>query len=506
VIRLRRPSSAAPTGTILDALADPQLLGSAFQGDTWTAWRAVLAAIFGLPMAGGQLETFRACSGRQDAPTAPVREAWCIAGRRAGKSRVAALIAVFLAAFRDYRGVLARGEVGTLPIVAADRRQARTVMQYVAGLLDGNPLLAQLVTKRTAESIELSTRCRIEIHTASWRALRGYTVVGGVLDEICFWRSEESLNPDHEIVNALRPAMATVPSALLVAISSPYARRGIAWETFRRHHGPQGDPAILTWQAATRVMNPSIPEQLVADALAADEAAARAEYLAEWRRDIEAFLTREMLDACTVSGRQRIPPLADTAYVAFVDPSGGAQDAMTLAIAHGEVRDGQVIAVLDHLLERRPPFSPEAVVREFTVTLRAYGIEAVTGDRYGGEFPRELFRTHGVVYEPSERVKSDVYREVLPLLTAGRAELLDHPRLQAQLLGLERRTARGGRDSIDHGPHHHDDLSNAAAGALVLAAARGTGDSVFLATTRQPTDLECMFAAEFGRLEPYFRE
>ena len=45
-------------------------------------------------------------------------------------------------------------------------------------------------------------------------------------------------------------------------------------------------------------------------------------------------------------------------------------------------------------------------------------------------------------------------------------ELLDTPRLHAQLLGLERRTACGGRDSIDHAPGAHDDVANAVAGAL----------------------------------------
>jgi hypothetical protein len=46
--------------------------------------------------------------------------------------------------------------------------------------------------------------------------------------------------------------------------------------------------------------------------------------------------------------------------------------------------------------------------------------------------------------------------------------LLDHPRLVNQLIALERRTARGGRDSIDHAPGGaHDDVVNACAGALV---------------------------------------
>ena len=58
----------------------------------------------------------------------------------------------------------------------------------------------------------------------------------------------------------------------------------------------------------------------------------------------------------------------------------------------------------------------------------------------------------------------------LPLINSGRVELLDHPRLVAQLCGLERRTAWGGRDSIDHGPGGHDDVANAVAGALVAVA------------------------------------
>jgi hypothetical protein len=39
-----------------------------------------------------------------------------------------------------------------------------------------------------------------------------------------------------------------------------------------------------------------------------------------------------------------------------------------------------------------------------------------------------------------------------------------------QLVSLERRTARGGRDSIDHPPGAHDDVANAAAGVLVQVA------------------------------------
>ena len=147
-------------------------------------------------------------------------------GRRGGKSLIAALVAVFLACFRDYRKILAPGERGTVMVIAADRRQARGVFRYIAGFLDAVPMLARMVESRTKEVIDLTNRVTIEVHTANFRAIRGYTVIAAICDEIAFWRSEESANPDTEILNGLRPGMATVPEALLLCISSPYARRG----------------------------------------------------------------------------------------------------------------------------------------------------------------------------------------------------------------------------------------------------------------------------------------
>lgn len=258
--------------------------------------------------------------------------------------------------------------------------------------------------------------------------------------------------------------MATVPGALLLCISSPDARRGALWEAYRTHYGQDGDP-VLVWRADTRSMNPTVDERAIQAAYAQDKVAAAAEYGAEFRRDIEGFVAREVVEACVVPGRRELPPVAGAAYTAFVDPSGGSQDAMTLAIAHRDA--GR--ALLDALRERRPPFSPKAVGAEFAEVLAGYRVTSVSGDHYGGEWPRERFRAHGIAYMLAERAKSDLYRDLLPLVNSGAAELLDHPRLVAQLGALERRTARGGKDSIDHGPGGHDDLANAAAGALLAA-------------------------------------
>jgi hypothetical protein len=453
----------AKTKSALDVMTT--LYASVFKGNDWDAWQAFLCAIFALPMSAAGLTTYRACTGRQTPPVSAPREAVMVVGRRGGKSRIAAFLAVFLACFRRYN--LAPGERGVVMVIAADRRQARVVLRYVLGLLESHPMTAGLITKRRKEGVELSVGVDIEIHTASYKTTRGYTVVAALLDEIAFWEnSEDAASSDADIVNALRPAMATIPNALLLMLSSPYARRGELWKAYQRHFGREDSP-VLVWQASTRTMNPSVPQSLIAEAYAEDDASAAAEYGAEFRRDIEAFLSKEAIEAVTITDRRELPRLHSASYVAFVDPSGGSQDSMTLAIAHRE-RDG--LGVLDCLREIRAPFSPEAAVLEFADLLKVYGCSTVTGDKYAGEWPRERFSKAGITYRTSEQTKSELYGGLAPLVNAGRCELLDHPVLARQLAGLERKTARSGKDSIDHGPRGRDDVANAAAGALVLAA------------------------------------
>jgi hypothetical protein len=268
------------------------------------------------------------------------------------------------------------------------------------------------------------------------------------------------------VLAAVRPGMGTIPDAVLLCASSPYARRGALWEAFRRYHGDD-KAKVLVWQASTHAMNPTMSQRTIDEAMERDPAAAAAEYLAEFRTDVESYISLDAVKACVTAGVRERPPRREWKYVAFVDPSGGSADSMILAIAH---KEGST-AILDLVREATVPFSPEAIVEEFSDTVRKYRITRVTGDRYTGEWPREQFRRHGINYEPSERTKSQLYVDLLPIINSRAVDLLDHDRTVFQLVGLERRTGRGGKDSIDHGPGGHDDVANAVAGALTLAAA-----------------------------------
>ncbi|MGX7346881.1 terminase large subunit domain-containing protein [Acetobacter pasteurianus] len=454
--------------SVLQAMRDPDLFGAEFNSPSWTAWEAFLAALLGEEMTDEQKTLCHLHTGRTDLPLEAFRRAALICGRRAGKSRVLALLGTCLATLKDYRPYLSAGEVATVGVIAADRKQARTIFRYVRGLISLIPEMEAEVTRETDEIIEMAgRRVVIEIGTASFRATRGYTYAAVLCDEIAFWRDDSSANPDEEILRALRPGLATIPGSMLLLASSPYARRGVLWKTFKRYYGQDG-ATTLVWKAATREMNPEFDVQEEQEAYEEDPAAAAAEYGAEFRSDIASFVAPEVVEACTTVGRYELPRNSQHRYVAFVDPSGGSSDSMTLAIAHQE----DECAVLDLVREKKAPFSPESTVVEFCNTLKSYGINSVTGDRYGGEWPREQFRKNGIEYKLSEKVRSDLYRDLLPVLNSGKVELLDIPVLSRQLSGLERRTSRGGKDSIDHAPGGHDDVANAVAGAIALTTTK----------------------------------
>ena len=449
---------------IITATRDTHLFAPWFRDtESWRSWFAFLKALFALDMDEQERAVFEACTSRRQPPSEPVSEAWLVVGRRGGKSFVTALIAVYLACFRDYTDHLAPGERGHVMVLATDKKQARVIMRYVSALLENVPMLAAQIVRTGAGSIELGNRIVIEIQAASFRGVRGYTVVAALCDEIAFWRSDESANPDKEILAALRPAMSTIPNSLLIGLSSPYAKRGVLYESYRDHFGQ--DSNVLVWQADTQTMNPAINPQVIEDAYTRDPTHAAAEYGAQFRSDLETFVPREVLDDAVATGVHELPYNSNYQYVAFTDPSGGSKDSFTLAIAHDE----EGTAMLDCVAEHKPPFSPDAVVKDFAQILKRYHINSVTGDRYGGEFPRELFSKNDIRYELAEYNRSELYLELLPALMSGTVQLLENKKLLNQLAQLERRTARSGKDAVDHPPGGHDDLANSVAGALNLA-------------------------------------
>jgi hypothetical protein len=450
-----------PRLSLRAALDDDQLLGAVLSGESWEAWRTLLIAAMGEPLTAQERALFKDLTGgREQEPNQRVEELAAIVGRRGGKSRAISVLATYISALCEHPA-LVRGERGVLLIIAPDIKQAEIVLDYVEANFRASPILSQLIENRRERQLRLSNRVTIEVRASDFRTLRGPTYIAVIADESAFWYTESTANPDDEILNAVRPGLATTSGPLFM-ISSPYARRGELWRIYQRHYGPQGDPAILVAQGSSRTFNPTLSQSVVDRALERDQSAATAEYLAEFRSDIESFVRQEAVEACVVRGLYERPPVRSVQYAAFADPSGGSQDSFTLCIGH--LDHSRQIVILDAIRESRPPFNPAEVVDQYARLLHSYQCRKVFGDKYAGVWPVEAFSRHSIQYSQSAAAKSDLYIDLLPLLNSGQIHLLDHSKCINQIITLERRTSRAGRDSIDHPPQGHDDLANAIAG------------------------------------------
>jgi hypothetical protein len=454
--------------TLRDALTHPRLFAPFFEGDSWATWHATLLAAFGELLTGDERQRFRKVAERQP-PSHRVKELVAVVGRGGGKDSIAALIAAFVAVTFEGQHKLRPGERAFVMCIAVDRAQARVAHSYISGFFEQIPALKAMITRIGDESIELNNSVTIEIFPNSYRAVRGRSIICVVADEVAFWRSTEtSANPDSEVIGAVSPGLARVPGSMLVLISSAHKRSGVLYQRWKDFYG-RDDEDVLVVRGTTLDFNSTFDAREIEKALERDPQLYGAEYLSQWRDDLATFITRDLIDAAVDRGVVVRPPQPGKNYHAFCDPSGGVGDSFTAAIAH---REGQNIVVLDALYEKRAPFNPSVATGEIAELIKGYRTVTITGDKYAAQWVVEAFRKCGVTYKQSERDRSQIYLDALPLFTAGRCRLLDNQRMVTQFAALERRTFPNGRDRVDHGISGHDDVANSAAGVMTLAAAK----------------------------------
>lgn len=457
---------------IIDAFDDQRLIGGYIQeqDDSFFNWKVFFKSIYAIPMSRKEKAIYRKFTERQRYPKKPIESVYCISGRKSGKSLMASCLAVYTSVFEDFWKPHVRpGQKVYFPVIATDKVQAREVFQYCDGILSSNAIFKEQVSRFLTWEIELKNSAIILIRTANFKAVRGPLYIGAILDELAFMKDENSVNPAGELIKGVLPGL--IPGAKLVGISSAYAKLGVLYSEYREYFG-KDDPNTLIWVSDTMSMNPCFDEKKIERAVRKDYSHARAEYYSAFREDIESYIPPELVDEAMVLGRFGIARKRGIEYFAFMDPSGGRQDSFTLGIAHR----GRKRIILDVLEERIPPFKPGAVAAEYAKTLKRYGVYEVQADYYAAEWVVEAFEKHGVGIENSKLTSSELYLNFLPLLSNDQVELLDSRKLKAQLIGLERRTRAGGKDSVTHYPGGHDDLANAVAGSVVMASLQEDGE------------------------------
>jgi hypothetical protein len=463
------------TTPIDEALCEPALLGAGLGDPTpWQVWIAILRAAFGLPLSENQQQLFAGVSGNRQAPMQRVRELWCIAGRRSGKSKIAAAIGVFLACFVKHK--LSPGERGSVLALAASTDQAKVVFSYAKAFLEASPVLRKEVSETTRSEIRLKSGITIAIHSNSFRTIRGRTLCGCVFDEVALWRDESSATPDVETYRSVLPSLLTT-KGMLIGISTGYRHVALLYQKHRDYFG-QDNPHMLVAQGSTQAFNGTVDEADIAAQIAADPVAAVSEWGGGFRDDLSSYLSDDLIDAAIDTSRPlELPPQEGIVYFAFVDAAAGASgrgDAYTIAIGHV---DGEKL-IVDVVRGVLGKYDPYTVTEQYAALCREYRIRTVTGDNFASQWVAQYWRKVGFEYQKSPWDRSEFYLEVVALFASRRVRIPDHARTIRELRLLERTTGTRGNDVVNHPKSGgHDDHINAAAGVLCLLKNQGAVDN-----------------------------
>ena len=370
-----------------------------------------------------------------------------IVGRRGGKSRAISVIATYVAGLCEHPALVS-GERGVVLIACPDQRQATICLDYIEANFRNSPILRQLIETRTARTLRLSNGIDVEVRASDFRTLRGPSFVLVILNEVAFLMFDEgSGNPDTEIINAIDKDCPT--GGALFMISSPYARRGAVWGTFQL---TSAQMAIrwFWWRGVLPHFQSPLPQRVLivpTNVMQRGPVPNMARSFAP-TSNFSSASNRPLPAWPRVASNVR---RADLSYHGFADPSGGSQDSFTLCIGHmispdsasWSIAQGNQTAIKSR--GRGERIQPSAEELQHRLNHRRQICWHLAS--------RAVFALWRFLQQ-SAAPKSDLYRDLLPLINSGRIDLFDNVNCwSADIAGTSR--GPGGRDSIDHPPGAH---------------------------------------------------
>ena len=425
------------------------------------AHRAILNTTYGLELNQAELEIYQRATGRQTYEPKEHTEVTVIAGRQGGKtSRIGAICAIY-EAFRDHG--LKRGERAYVLLIAPVTNQAQIAFNYIRNYIFASPVLKNKVLKVRKSEIDLDNGITIRCCPCSQISIRGFRVVAAILDEIGFWRDEvTAANPAEDVLNALRPAMATFANHKLLKISTPYRKEGALWRDYQE----RAERDYLVWQLSSVEMNPTIPSDFLERERRRDEESFRREFLGQFTDHVAGWIGCETLEQCVIKSCTQRLPVTDAIYAAAVDPAFKGDD-FALAIAH-RLPDGTI--VVDYTATwtgtREAPLGYEWVCGEIARILKHYGLNTVAGDQHCAAIIQQEFLKLGIRYEEvtfGAGTRFDLFGNLKHLLIQRKIQILDEPELLRQFRSLEEHKTIRGNIEIRSGYGVKDDLAIAVA-------------------------------------------
>ncbi len=318
---------------IITFITHPKFLGLSLS----PAQRALLKAIYGLELTDEDWDFWWQCTQRAEYPGEPFSEVAAIFGTRGGKSsRIQAPCMLYEAVMGGFEPNV--GESLVIPLVAQDQTASRIVFKLMKDMLARSVWLKPFVQTALKNTITLSNGTEIRAYPSTSRAIHGYSIPAGAMDEVARFRFEGAADSDADVESAILRGMTNYNKgesrALFIKASTPTSRSGVLYRDHQLYFG-KADPHVLVWVAGSLLMNPvEVSPEHIAREMARDPVRARRLYLAEFSEDIGAFLSGEDIEHAVVKGAHEIAPSAipTGARIVFAcDPSGSGADAFTLS-------------------------------------------------------------------------------------------------------------------------------------------------------------------------------
>lgn len=209
------------------------------------------------------------------------------------------------------------------------------------------------------------------------------------------------------------------------------------------------------------------------------------------------YASRGVIGRCVVEGRLELPPSNNIVYSAFFAVPGSTSERPAFAIAH-MAEDN--VAMLDFVKDYSIQESLEKTIADICSIMRSYGIAKIEGDHFGGNWPKEYFSVHGIIYSPTSLTLPEIYRDFMPILAAGEVELLENAKMLNQMGDLERSITKAGRDSVFSSGS--DYLARCVAG-LIVTSCRGTWATWQKLARKAKIDKEQQLAIQTARYESW---
>ncbi len=367
------------------------------------------------------------------------------AGRQVGKSRLLAVIAL-------HRAFAVPGSMVLL--VSAGDTAAKRLLEDVAALALGSPVLAGSVVDESSKAVSLSNGSVVRAVPASAAQIRGWSVDLLIVDEAAF------IDPD--IWRAAEPAIIARPGARVVLSSSPWGGPDHFFRALwtRAQAAPSGELEAWHWPSST---SPLVDDVLL-EAIRERETPAyfEREYLAKWTDSAGAYFTTAELEAATDEGVELVTLESDPGVLAGLGAVVGgvdwgmARDAHALTVVAGlsepdaRGRARYVVA----LVEERFGLSYERWIDRLVDAVGLLRLQVLTAETNGvGQMPtqvlaRRVWEATGwervVPVATTARLKEDLFGFAKLLMQQGRLVLPRHPALLRQLGALEFTALDGG--------------------------------------------------------------